>query len=467
MGTKRSVWSTTMMAMTLSVAAIAPGLAQSSVPPEPSGSSPVVAVEPALSLGVDTLLFRDTFDEPLWGVQERDTGSVGYSPGALTIKVTNPDSSLWSWREWSGTDVVVRVDGAVTLGFGQGIAGYLCGSGPSDFVGGLVNPTEWLAVQIVENHTTVLARGPLPTGVDPGLGDPVSVAVECAVTGPDNDRILVSVEGSQVADVLTDQIGPFDWAAVFAYSSASPIEATFDDVSVYTGATYAPSMAIASAAPITSPSPRPQLESITSLGADTLLHTDTFDDETMWVVGETSGGSVAYDDGTLGIDILAAGNSLWTWDLLSATHPVIGAEGSVTLDGQPGAAGWTCGTSAPDFVLGIVNPEEWVLGTIIENTVSVLDRGRLPDGIDPAAGEGTRIAVECAQIADDATRVVMWVDGVLVGDATTSVVGPFDRVGAYADVDTPPLHARFDDLEVTVGAAYRPAAGDAAASDPP
>ena len=59
----------------------------------------------------------------------------------------------------------------------------------------------------------------------------------------------------------------------------------------------------------------------------------------------------------------------------------------------------------------------------------------------------------------------MWVGDVLVGDTTSGVTGPFDRAGAYADVGTPPMEARFDELTVMAGAAYRPAADDAAASE--
>jgi hypothetical protein len=442
-------------------ASTAPAFAQTdpSASPDPGVTSePSASFEPAVTLGADTELFTDTFEEQLWGVGEQTRGSVSYQDDALVIEVVAEDNSLWSWRSWSGASPVLRIEGSITFTNGDGNGAYMCGSETPDFVLGGLNQDEWVVGQVVDSRTEIIERGPLPAEVEVTASEPVRVAIECALTGEGSTRAVLSVEGVQVADVAVSEIGPFDRATAYAGVRVPPATVTFDDVTVSAGDSYAPSTELPSPEPSASTPPEAGSPTV-SLGADTPAFEDDFSDDSLWVTGETGGGQVSYQDEALAIDVTGENQSLWTWRRLESTNQVVRIEGPVTINDADGGAGWTCGTSDGSFVIAIVNTTEWIVGTIIDGQNDAVDRGPLPTGVDLRDGGTATVALECAwtnPIGAPETRALMWVDGVLVGDATTSVADAFDRVGAYADVGTPEMHARFDDVTALTGEVSAP-----------
>jgi hypothetical protein len=426
--------------------------------PAPTTSVPTASFEPAVTLGADTVLFTDTFEEQRWGVGEQTRGSVSYQDDALVIEVLEEDNSLWSWRSWEGASPVLRVEGSITFTNGVGNAAYMCGSENPDFVLGGLNRGEWVVGQVVDSRTQIIDRGPLPDGVDVSGSDPVRLTLECALTGEGNTRALLSIEGEPVADIAVSEIGPFDRAAAYGGAAVPPARMAFDDVTVTVGDSYAPSTELPSPGPSASTPPEAGSPTV-GLGADTPAFEDDFSDDSLWVTGETDGGQVHYVDEALAIDVTGENQSLWTWRRLESTSQVVRIEGAVTINDADGAAGWTCGTSDGSFVIGIANTSEWILGTIVDSSVDAIERGPLPLGVDLEDGGTATIALECAwtnPIGAPETRALMWVDGVLVGDALASVADTFDRVGAYADVGTPEMNARFDDATALTGEVYAP-----------
>jgi hypothetical protein len=431
--------------------------------PAPTVPAPSVSFEPAVTLGADTQVFTDTFNREEWGTGEQQRGTISYKDEALVIDVTAEDNSLWSWRSWSDSAPVMRLEGSITFGVGDAGAAYMCGSATPDFLLGGLNRDEWVVGQVVDSRTEVLERGLLPAGFEVATGEPVRVTLECAQTGEGIGRVLLSLEGTLVADVATDDIGEFDRAAVYGRATVVPASMSFDDVTVSVGDSYAPSNELPSPVPSASPTVPP--EELASLGADALAFEDDFSDASLWVTGETGGGQVRYDAEQLAIDVTGQNQSLWTWRRLDDESQVVRIEGPVTLNDADGAAGWTCGTAAGAYVIGIANTTEWIVGTIIDGQNAAIKRGPLPDGIDLSEGGTATIALECAwvnPIGAPETRVLMWVDGALVADATAAVAEAFDRVGAYADVGTPAMNARFDDASVLTGEVYAPVTLDEA-----
>lgn len=210
--------------------------------PGNTGTAPPVAG--VTSLGANDSIFQDDFtDEGHWGTQESGaTGTVTYVNDALQITVTSDSQGLWSYHQFPASEPVMRVEGTVVLSPGSGAAGYQCGSTNDDYLFGVVNGgNEWVIGHIHDNATTVLTRGPLASHVDTGQGGSAHIAVECAVTGGATDRIVLWVDDALVADVRdAPKVGPYDRASAFVTTDRAPFSASFDDVSVSVGDTYAP-----------------------------------------------------------------------------------------------------------------------------------------------------------------------------------------------------------------------------------
>ena len=203
-------------------------------------------------------------------------------------------------------------------------------------------------------------------------------------------------------------------------------------------------------------------DSISSLGANTLVYSDPFDDTTQWHTSAGPTGSVAYDNGSLSIAVTADGASMTSWHGLTEARPVARVEGTVTLTDASGSAGMMCGTSAggPGFLYGSVASgaagSTWALGQLLGGVEGHLAEGPLPTGIDLAHGGTIRVAVECASLADT-SRIVIWVDGELAGDISTApYLGLFDTAGLYAATPAAPFLATFDDVRVALGDVYVP-----------
>jgi len=223
----------------------------------------------------------------------------------------------------------------------------------------------------------------------------------------------------------------------------------------------APSPSV-SASPSATPSPAPPVGQ--------LLFRDDFSNATspLWGASAEPSGSVAYADGALRIDLSVARHSLWSWRAVEPEQrlEVVRTEGRVTTSGA-GAAGWLCGSADDRFIGGLIHSSgEWVVVDITDSTSSALDRGPLPEGIDPALPH--LLSVECSGTSAGAMRLRLLVDG---QEAVTlerdTGIDSFDRVGAYAFADEVGYAATFDDAAVSGGDAPSAASPSPAGSPDP
>ncbi len=216
----------------------------------------------------------------------------------------------------------------------------------------------------------------------------------------------------------------------------------------------------ASATPNITPSPSASASASAPPSQDPpvgqILFRDTFDDTTspLWGTGSQSSGSVTYADGTLRIALTQAPSSLWSWRAFEpeAALQVVRSEGLVTTSGT-GAAGWLCGSEDDRFVGGLIHSSgDWVIVDITDSTSTALDRGPLPEGIDPALPHV--LSVECSGTSAGPMRIRLWVDGLEVASVEQAAgIAAFDRAGAYAFTDTVAYAAAFDDAVVFGGEA--------------
>jgi hypothetical protein len=209
--------------------------------PGPGATTPIVEG----SLGADTLAFTDDFAElDQWGTGASPQGIVSYADEQLAITVLVDGSSRWSWRSIDTEAPVLRIEGLVTMN-GEGAAGWMCGDAtdtPSFLYAVTSADGAWSVGQVVENTITNLERGEVPAGA-PTAGVARHVVLECGDTADDTSRVVLWVDGEQVADVTADGArGPFTKVTATADSSSDlPFNARFDDVSAWTGEGPAPS----------------------------------------------------------------------------------------------------------------------------------------------------------------------------------------------------------------------------------
>jgi hypothetical protein len=211
--------------------------------PAPS-QSPQPTLGPGAGLGADTLQSEDDFSQPgSWGTATDAAGSVAYAGATLAITVDVAGSGLWSWHipPLPKPHRVLRVEGTIDVGSTRG--GLMCGNGNSDFLFGVISwDGRWYVGSIVSKATVTLASGDLPDGAVPDPNGHAHLSIECAVTGGTTDRVLLRVNGIEVADFdAAPHLGPFDHAAVYGEAGDSPPQTvTFDDVTVTSGDTYTP-----------------------------------------------------------------------------------------------------------------------------------------------------------------------------------------------------------------------------------
>jgi hypothetical protein len=200
---------------------------------------------PLASLGADTVWLQDSFDDRSgWSTGKVKQGRVEYGKGVLRIDLRLPNSSLWTTQALDQVVPVVRAEGVLRTGKGQGEAGFLCGlDDPAEpfYYGGISTKGEAVVSISVDGALTELARAPLPAEVSSGARH--RVAVECAVTGPDADRVMVWVDGILALDHVTTagSLFGFDRSAVYAIGDSKRFDVAFDDVVLSGGLAYAPS----------------------------------------------------------------------------------------------------------------------------------------------------------------------------------------------------------------------------------
>lgn len=210
--------------------------------PGPRATPPVVDS----ILGADTPAFEDDFaTEGSWGTGVSPQGVVSYADEQLVITLLAANASRWSWRSIDEPMPVLRIEGTVAVN-GEGSAGWMCGDASDEpaFLFGVMGASGgWTVGQVVAGDIAVLEQGTVPGG--PPGDVPRHVVLECGDTSDAGSRVLLWVDGDQVADVpIDDPRGPYQKAAAVACSAASMsmvFSARFDDVVVRTGARDAPS----------------------------------------------------------------------------------------------------------------------------------------------------------------------------------------------------------------------------------
>lgn len=212
--------------------------------PSTPGPAPMTPVVDGV-LGADTLVFEDDFSaQGQWGTGAAAEGFVSYDAEQLAITIISDGTSRWSWHSVEAPAAVLRIDGSVGLS-GEGSAGWMCGDASADpsFLFGVTSTSgDWIVGEVVANTISIVERGQVPAG-PPAPREPRHLVLECGDTATDASRVVLWVDGEQVADVTVDgQRGPFEKVTAMAASEGDlPLNARFDDVYAWTGAGPAPS----------------------------------------------------------------------------------------------------------------------------------------------------------------------------------------------------------------------------------
>ena len=398
------------------------------------------------TLGASDESLVDDFTSSLgWFSVDDETARIAVEDGGLAITMKEGGNARWTGLRLAEASDQMRLDLDVVLGADGANAGPMCitaGDTP-DVAFGVVNSAgEWSVGRVILGSIRVIARGQL-ADEDITVGTPVRLALECAVTD-EGDRMAFWIGDQLVADVTsTQQHGPYEAVGAYANSLVSTTT-RFDDAVVRSGAPAGP---------------------LASLGADTIWLEDSFDDRSAWSTGKVKQGRVEYGKGVLRIALRLPDASLWTWQGLDETVPVVRAEGVLRTGEGTGEAGFLCGLddpAEPFYFGGLSTKGEAVVGISVDGVLTELARAPLPAEVQPAARH--RVAVECAVTGPDADRVAVWVDGILALDhfTTTGSLFSFDRSAVYAIGDTNRFDVAFDDVVLSGGLAYAPSSAPVA-----
>lgn len=203
------------------------------------------------------------------------------------------------------------------------------------------------------------------------------------------------------------------------------------------------------------PSAEPSAGVIEDFGADTLLFSDDFSDDTSgWGVGTTAGGTVAYVDGALQFD--TAANAAWMWSRRTANSAssVMHVEG----DFMPSAFGYQgllCGDSDAELWGAVSNAAGiYLFAKLTSGGVSLLT-GNQVTGFEIAPGETTRIALDCAGTDTGQFRMQVSIPDVGVAAIYEGAEGEgaasFDRAGIYSEASADPYSLKVDNVSVYGG----------------
>jgi len=259
---------------------VGPGPDRSADPAAEPTSEPSGAPVALSSLGATSVLWEDTFSERTWAPSDGERGTISYAGDQLRFVLRPTNNAIWTWLEFQSPAVVLGVETDVILGDGDGSAGPMCGSAagedPEFYFAGLETGNDIVIGRIEQSELTDLARAPLPAGIDVSADPRVRVRIECAGLPTGGDRVVVWIDGQLAADHVTaSAIGPFDKSGLLGEGGDRRWRATFDDLVVRAGTTYAPQgdQLAASPAPVpsVSPAPRPSIVPATPLPVGALL----------------------------------------------------------------------------------------------------------------------------------------------------------------------------------------------------
>ena len=226
------------------------------------------------------------------------------------------------------------------------------------------------------------------------------------------------------------------------------------------GASTAPNTPIPTTGPTVLPTPAQVLPAGIGLGAGTVDLDETFASAGSFPVSSDEHGSFAYADGAFDIQVAALNWSMWSPNVLPASHAVLSVRGTVLVDTQDATGGVMCGNGSGDYLYGGVGKDnQWVIGHIIANTIQVTESGTLPTAATGLPGSAVDVRLECAVTGGLTDRVQLIVGGIKVADSSAEPrVGPFNRgalLGSSAGV-TPAL-IEFDNVTIASGDALREA----------
>jgi hypothetical protein len=246
--------------LVLAASGISAAQSPSASPVVDAPSLPGVEASPAPSVLPDPV-FVETFDQPndLWWTGRDKRENTRYAAGGLrtTLRVKG-GSSTWQWVDLAAPTDHVRVEIMVLVEEGSGGGGPICGDAAGDggwFWGGINGDGEWLIGRILGSRLQVADRGEQPIVRNPdapvGAPYPVPVVLECQVdpTGG-GDRVVLWVEGVEVADIVDEAIGPYAHAGMVTAGDEAGVTVWFDDLQVWDLAAPA-----ATASPVPSPDP--------------------------------------------------------------------------------------------------------------------------------------------------------------------------------------------------------------------
>lgn len=238
--------------------------------PSPVDAPPVpgAAASPSPSATQAPVLV-ETFDEPSdrWWTGQDEAEHTRYAGGGLRTTLPGTGgSSAWQWVDLAAPTDHVRVEIMVLVEKGSGGGGPICGDAAGDgrwFWGGINGDGEWLVGRILGSRLQVADRGerPLVRDHDAPVGAPypVPVAIVCQMDPAGRgDRVTLSVQGVQVADLVDAAIGPYAQAGMVTAGDEAGVTVWFDDLGAWdlaeTATTAAP---VPTVDPVTTASPDP------------------------------------------------------------------------------------------------------------------------------------------------------------------------------------------------------------------
>ena len=176
-------------------------------------------------------------------------------------------------------------------------------------------------------------------------------------------------------------------------------------------------------------------------------------DTTRWWVGEDDGDTIAYDAGSLRMDIKHPGYYWWTGHELDDPRTALAIHGAVQVEGSDGAAGWVCATADDSLLVGVIGSAGWELAEVTKESWSTLGKGPVPSTATSSATSASTVAMDC----DGAPSGYRAACGSMAPRSPIRVYdqAPWTRVGPFAQAGSA-VQACFDDLVVLGSKAVEP-----------
>jgi TIR domain len=226
------------------------------------------------------------------------------------------------------------------------------------------------------------------------------------------------------------------------------------------GASAEPQTPPPTSGPTAQPTPVRVVPPGIGLGASSPEMDETFTTPGSFAVTSDERGSLAYAGGGFEITVSSTNYYLWSPHILPGGHAVLRARASITVGTDEANGSLMCGNGSPDYLYGAVGrANQWVIGSIIANSIQVIESGTIPVAAQVKPGKALDVRLECAVTGASTDRVQLIIGGIKVADTSTAPrVGPFSAVALMASSGTiTPAASHFDNLSVWSGATFREA----------